>query len=321
MNDISELPDDELTSYEAWCIRTPHYGRIIWEHHPNTPRDMRSMLTATTLRHKFFDRERPDEWDTNGMKYKDTLELLEKNPGFFNSIRHLKDCETRPHKRVFVFSQPRCGSTLLMRMMAGACLTNMIGDKSPEFYQGVLMVYNDTAANIGHYLESPVAKEAEGFFPDMYRGYESRERELWNVKNSLATCLFGKFLGSGYAKSTVLGFGNQLVKPMADMLRHAWDDVDDLRIVWLTRPHDEIINSLQTRETPVPESFKDVGVLKRYLEIQKQQFDEAFEFGDLKITYEDIVTKPDEILSAKKLNPIYQPNMEALGKILANKIR
>jgi hypothetical protein len=250
------------------------------------------------------------------MKYRDTLELLEKHPNYFQSLQYANDREnTRPWRKTFIFAQPRTGSTLLMRLLSGACLTRCVGDKHPEYYDSVLKIYQNVRDNQGQYLDAASEAEKSGIFPDEYRGYESREREMWNVRGAISQLLFGNTFGSGYAKATCIGLGSN-TEGFVTMLRELYEDDEDLRIVWLFRNQDDIVKSMLAKG-----ALKEDGVplFKQLLTEQRAQFKNLYQLGDVELDYDKFITEPVKTLI--KLNPIYSPNPQAVEKIMAKIIR
>lgn len=280
----------------------------------------KQILNYSGIRHKFSmtgDRDSLTKCN-HDMKYKDTLELLDHHPHYFQSLQYVNDCEHhRPWRKTFVFAQPRTGSTLLMRLLSGACLTRMIGDKKPIVYESALAIYEDVRDNNGHYLDSVSTCEKSGIFPDEYRGYDSQKRETWNASRALSQLIFGQTFGSGYAKATCIGLGSQsddIVKRFSDMLRELYDDEEDLKIVWITREPKDIIASLKSKKIDF-----DEDVMMDALINQRTAFSKAYQLGDVVLKFEDWIKEPVKTLM--RLNPIYSPNPQAVDAIMANVIR
>lgn len=317
----------ELLTNEAIWLRSkfnfrPSYGVPTNKVPPCLRFDEKRILNDSLLR-RFF--SFPEDRDclaldkmNHDMKYKDTLELLERHPHYFQSLQYLNDCEHhRPWRKTFVFAQPRSGSTLLMRLLSGASLTKMIGDKHPDVYTSALTIYENVRDNNGHYLDAVSSCEKTGIFPDEYRGYESRDRETWNTRGAISQLIFGNTFGSGYAKSTCIGLTQEpsdTVVRFATMLRELFEDKEDLRIVWLIRDTQAIINSLKSRDVKF-----DEAQMFDSLENQKRAFKTGYDLGDVKLNYDDWIKEP--IKTILRLNPIYIPNVDAVNKIMNKIIR
>lgn len=235
-------------------------------------------------------------------------ELLTKHPSYFNSLAYAQDVEGQPRKFTFVFSQPRCGSTLLLRLMNLACGTNMTGDLPIEYYRDLLSLYNQTTE---FKFKSVVQSEEEGEFPDTHRGCSegiSRSSIRWGLRSLLS----GRYY-SAWMKSGILGFGNDFIPNTIELINDVYNGFD-ITICWLTRPHDEIISSA-----------KDIGLMpdeniyRNFLAQQLEYFRENRELGQPWIKYEDILKDPVSVL--KKLNPVYEPHEPSVKKVMDKKIR
>lgn len=253
---------------------------------------------------------------------KDTIELLKMHPTYFGSSSCSNGCaahrwkmDARPKKITFVLSQPRCGSTLLMRLMNLSCMSHMTGDRPQKHYRAIIDLYqsvNDGGGQFGH----PVVMEDN--FCDEYRG-TSLDRDRHSLQFMVQMMLF-QGIGAGYAKSATIGFGNQDVLPFVEMLRDTLgnDPSIDLTIVYLTRDHDEIIKSVKRKIQEKGLTY-DESRWRSLLQEQYEQFKEARELGEPLIRYENIVN--EHYKTIMKCNPLYEPNLRAAQKILANKIR
>lgn len=199
-----------------------------------------------------------------------------------------------------------------------ACLSPMIGDRPITFYSGLLDVYKGMMqGQVGHLFLA----EERGEFWDCYQADNIQRRNY--LLRTMASTAFGcaNYMSSS-SKSTMIGFGNNLVAPMVDMLRECFADREteyELKIVYLTRDHEQILKSLQTREgsekpaTLFPEKTLEL------LENQKKQFQDAWKFEDSFITYDQLLENTEKTLM--KLNPLYPPNKKAMQSILNKKIR
>lgn len=228
---------------------------------------------------------------------KSILEYLkEGNP--FDRI-YLDETRRKPFKITVVLCQPRSGSTLMLRLMNSACMTHMVGDRHPSFYEGCVNIWR--ALNHPGYYGHPIT--LEGNFPAEYRG-TSKAREFYNTRFAMSLNHGDGAFSSGYSKTTTVGFGNKLTQEYVQMLREFYDNSEyDLTIAFLTRDHDEIIRSMVKQGDSVatnhPDKFKDL------LEDQLNQFKEATDLGDPWFTYQDLVSDPVKTL--RKLNPLYAP--------------
>lgn len=323
MKDTLALLEDNLPAHRFKMNFKTLFGVPTNKVYPCLIFDEKQILNYSGIRHLF---SFPGDKDclaldkcNHHMKYKDTIELLERHPHFFQSLQYKNDCEYhRPWRKTFVFAQPRSGSTLLMRLMSGACLTKMVGDKAPQYYESALNIYENVRDNNGHYLDAVSECEKSGIFPDEYRGYESQKRETWNAKIALGQLLFANSFGSGYAKATCIGLGSadsdDVVKRFADMLRELYDDDEDLKIVWLTREPKDIVASLKSKGIEFDEDSMLAALTK-----QRTAYSKAYEVGDVVLKYEDWIKEPVKTLM--RLNPVYQPNPQAVERIMANVIR
>lgn len=190
-------------------------------------------------------------------------------------------------------------------------MTHMVGDRHPLFYEGCVNIWR-ALQHPGHYGH-PI--ELEGNFPPEYRG-TSPLRELYNARFAISLNHGDGSFSSGYSKTTTVGFGNHLVEDYVEMMRQFYDDREyDLTIGFLTRDHDEIVESMARKGDPIashnPKKFKEL------LEIQLDQFKEASDLGDVWLTYNDLVRDPSSQL--KKLNPLYAPDPKMVEFIMSNK--
>lgn len=215
-----------------------------------------------------------------------------------------------------MLSQPRSGSTLMMRMNNQACYTHVSGDHDLEFYQAMITIYNtySTGGQYGRIEEL----DLNGIFSDTYRN-RSREQDErmigWHVLNLLMRA------PHGFTKSTILGFGNQMVEPFLEMIRSIADKGNSpVHVVFLTRDHNDIVKSLQTKEGPGQEAaIKNPEVVLELLDNQFQQFRSCYEIGDQIIKYEDILEDP--LKQLLRLKPQHYPNEEMVKKVMKLKIR
>lgn len=220
-----------------------------------------------------------------------------------------------------VLSQPRSGSTLLMRLMGLACMTPVRGDLPPDFIQSFINLYDSIKADKGIYDHLSNLEE-KGTFSDQYRGWHQWGDKVRMDEYHLRSLLLG---GSNGFLKTCLGFGNHLVAPFVQTLRSICDNNSiRLKIAFLYRDHFEIEKSLLEKwdkegMTPDMHAHDLIEVVHQQLQDQRQQFDDCFELGDMKIKYEDILSKSKDILL--KLYPRYYPDENIIRKVLAKKIK
>lgn len=257
---------------------------------------------------------------------KNLLELLDKKPDVFDRA-YYDESYKKPYRLTVVLCQPRSGSSLLLRLMNSACLTFMVGDRPVEFYEGQIKIWKalQHPGIYGH----PIELERQGIFPDEYRG-TSKLREQYLFRYYAALNFGDGAHHCGSCKTTSVGFNNDLVADYVEMLRTCYanslyqqrsglEDFD-LTIGFMTRDHDEIIRSFQTREGPGQQTaIEQPELLRNLLESQLQQFRDAYDLGDVVFTYKDLIENP--IHTLKKLNPIYEPNEPAVKEILSKVIR
>lgn len=256
--------------------------------------------------------------------FKDTLELLKAHPSYFGSahcysacVAHNQQSNRHPHKITLVLSQPRCGSTLLMRLMNGACLSYMVGDHSPAHYEALIVLNDSIHDGKGQHGHPQFMEEK---FMDEYRG-TSLSRDEYLFYNLMRGMLFKEY-GSGFCKTTSIGFGNDLVERFVSMLRYYFEEFAsylgvDFTLVFLTRDHDEIVQSMKDK---IGESItRDESHLREMLAEQLEQFKASYQLGDKWITYQELCEDPIKTLN--KVNPLYPPNASAVHKIMANKLK
>lgn len=222
----------------------------------------------------------------------------------------------RGYNMTIMLSQPRSGSTLMMRMTNQACYTHVSGDHDLSFYEALITVYNtySTGGQYGRIEEL----DLKGIFSDTYRNRsrEQDERSIgWHILNLLMRA------PHGFTKSTILGFGNQVVEPFLEMVREISDKGNSpINVVFLTRNHNEIVRSLQTKEGPGQEAaIKNPEVVLELLDNQLQQFRSCYEIGDQIIKYEEILEDP--LKQLLRLKPQYYPNEEMVKKVMNLRIR
>jgi hypothetical protein len=215
-------------------------------------------------------------------------------------------------------SMPRSGSTLLMRLMA-AHGSPVTGDVTREFYQSILGVFNhfDTHAIYG----SMKQLEANGVFMDSYRGDQQKACDMI-TRYYLEKLLYGRQSPHGFWKTTQIGFYNQDVAEMVNMIRelHEGFTAAPLNIIWLTRDPLEVVKSFQTTKGPgQKDAIANPEILNGMLTQQHEQFRACFKLGDIKLTYNQLCEDPKKVLL--KLRPRLYPKDEIIEPIMKVKLR
>lgn len=184
--------------------------------------------------------------------------------------------------------------------MEQAGTTNVTGEYIPEFYSAIRELYKSKDTGMFGIVEP-------GVRPDSYRGRNTKPDQnkrmlVYHLKN----ILFGSCSNFVFHKTNVLGFYNEDVSAMCDFLR----EIEDVQIVFLTRPIDKIIESWKRSDLPLgyEDSFRNA------LECQDEQFRQAFELGDIDITFDDVVSNPMETLL--KIGCSYYPNKEVIERVM-----
>lgn len=245
-------------------------------------------------------------------KMKDTLDLLQKHTAYFGGSDYHMSHAARPWNITIVLSQPRCGSTLLLRLLNIACLTRTTGDRDPLFYKACIDSYK-TFRNEAIY-ENIGEMEKIGKFPDRYQGsHEAADR--YNFSFSMRGLLFSGPYSSAI-KTTSIGFGNSMTEDLIELCKYITDQRSDefnFTIMFLTRNHDDIIKSAKKVG-----ACPDEDIYRKYLSEQLEQFKECRDLNNPWVKYEDLVEDPMKIL--RKIPTIYIPNKSAVDRIMKNKI-
>lgn len=249
----------------------------------------------------------------------DTIDLLSDKPDWMKS--HSSEAHKHRGKIGILIGQPRSGTTLFLRLMHLACLTKMVGERHAHFYSKLLQLeklfFED--ASYGYM----VSTECQNLFPDMHLA-ETKGEAHFRFTRVLSESLLGvnTIFQPGFCKVTTLGFGNDNLIPFVGMLRRYFSHLD-LKIIFMTRDHDAIIESFKTTDGPHKDSYQDENNIKevrRMLKEQKEQMQEAFDFDtDSFISYEKFILDPTKYL--KMINPIYIPNERAVQRVMEKKIR
>lgn len=249
----------------------------------------------------------------------DTIDLLSDKPDWMKSY----SVEAHKHrgKIGILIGQPRSGTTLFLRLMHLACLTKMVGERHADFYQKLLdleeLFFKD--ASYGYMVNT----ECQNLFPDMHLS-ETKDEAKYRFTRILSESLMGinTIFQPGFCKVTTLGFGNQNLIPFVEMIRKYFGHLD-LKIIFMTRDHDAIIESFKTTDGPAKEFYQDennINEVRRMLKEQKGQMQEAFDFdSDSFISYEKFILEPSKYL--KMISPIYIPNEKAVARVMEKKIR
>lgn len=217
------------------------------------------------------------------------------------------------------FAFPRSGSTLLMRLLKEACNVSVMGDFDLTFYKSIMDIRN-------FYRDDGIygsCLEVDNTFPDKYRGKEINQC-LRMVDYHLRN-IFLPSAGSCFSKTTILGFGNNLLSDYVDMIRdmYSYDfNPAPLKIVWLTRDKNDCAESLWKKYSTLisascEDEFKKINI--NLLEEQHKQFKECFELGDVAISYDDLINNTEETLV--KLTPSYYPRKDIITKVIGKVLR
>lgn len=245
------------------------------------------------------------------------------HPAVFHNYKYLMDCGEGSIKRTFLIGMPRSGTTLWARLMENACYTRCIGDKPQGFYEGLVRIYRDIKESKGQLMDYRQA-EKMGIFADGIRGYHSKEAEMKNFRHVLANLLFANTFRCGFAKSTIIGFGNKLTVAFVEMLRDVFAE-DDLTICFMTREIPVAVDSLrdkieETQGLLSPSVQCDWDMTAHaYYDDQLIQMRAASELGDVWIKYENFIQDPIPFL--RRSRPLYQPNTSLVEQVMAKKLR
>jgi hypothetical protein len=247
------------------------------------------------------------------------IERLQMHPSVFQSYKYLMDSGERGIKRTFLIGMPRSGTTLWARLIENACYTRCVGDKSLSFYEGLVRIYRDIKEANGKWMDYRQTEKQEVFADDI-RGYHSKEAEMRNFRHVLANLLFANTFRHGFAKSTIIGFGNKLTVAFVEMLRDVFAE-DDLTICFMTRDIPSAVDSLRSKQPDMPPSIQcDWDMTAHtYYDDQRTQMRAATELGDVWIKYEDFIQDPIPFI--KRSRPLYQPNATLVDEVMQLKLR
>lgn len=257
----------------------------------------------------------------------DSLNLIERNNLWWrqetNAIMNLIHPMDKPLESIVVLSQPRAGSTLLMRLVSNCSLKGVRGDMPIDYLEGVMKAWRAATQTKGQYGHMLLKFEESGIFPDEYRGGHSSHEWWceWMNYHARVMLLGGS---AGFMKTTQIGFGNAHVQDFVDMLRTILDNEHhSLKLVFLTRDRDEIIQSLQSKwkEKGLNEltDFATEVQVRSWLQHQREQFDEAAKLGDIKMDYHKFIADPKALLKRLGLDP--ERHSDTYQKIINNKLR
>lgn len=234
--------------------------------------------------------------------------------------KYINECH-RAH--IFVFAMPRSGSTLLMRLANQAGLCSVNGERPLGFYESLLGIHEQDYESLCQFGRMDDL-EKNGVFMDTYAAMKPdslRSMMAYHIKHLIFSD--GTYTGSKFAKITQLGFGNDLVKRFTDMLRQVYEytwGTCALQIVWLTRDDEEIVHSMQTLDHPSSQSAKEYPVaLDLMLKNQRQQFKDAYELGDICLTYSQLLADPQKYLLRMQVSGY--PSEDRIAKVMAKKLR
>lgn len=247
------------------------------------------------------------------------FEKGEKGRGGFEGINFHKapDSESikyanTPSKKgyIFIFAQPRSGSTLLTRLLSIGSFTNGLSEYTLDFYKAIDVLYRDF--NVNSQYGKMRNMENNNIFPDRLK-FESEEAHArliqWHIRGMLG-------LDKGYHKTTIIGFSNSFVDQFAETIR----EVSDGKIVWLTRNTNDIVKSFQTRDGPGKSiANEDPELLRGLIEDQARQFKESSKLGDVVLKYEDLIEDPKKHIL--KMKPNHYPSDRLISEVMSKKLR
>jgi hypothetical protein len=138
----------------------------------------------------------------------------------------------------------------------------------------------------------------------------------------LQKILYGRQAPHGFWKTTQIGFYNEDVSEMVNMIRelHEGFTAAPLNIIWLTRDPLEVVKSYQTTRGPgQKDAIANPEIMEKVLIRQHEQFRACFKLGDIKLTYNQLCETPKKVLL--KLCPRLYPKDEIIGPIMSHKLR
>ena len=211
----------------------------------------------------------------------------------------------------FVISQPRCGSTLLMRLLNIITGTRVTGEHPIVFFESVVRIWNEGFE--GAIYDSLPTLEKEDKFADCYRYHDEHAYRV-SLSAKLQSLLWD--YNCRFHKTTALGMAGLSIKQVTDTLREMFEEnsaCGKLQIIFLTRPHLEILESWKTSR------YNAAPLTEAALVNQLSQMREAQELGDQWWTYEQLCADPQKHLL--KMSPNIYPRQKHIDGIMRNRIR
>lgn len=215
-----------------------------------------------------------------------------------------------------ILCNPRSGSTLLSRLLNGACLTRCMGDKELSVFEGLLAM-------------TPGLRKGTDFHDfmmgrgehDMHDGCFSDNDRMKNLHRIWCHALFNDFNpNSRILKTALLGWGNELMVPFVKELEEVMG-IENYNIVQLKRDPEEIADSFFTTPRSVLYGKEEErNNIISFVENQNDQMREVADFDTIQITYDDLIN--DTINTLMKIPTIHcEPDKEMVDKIIRKKIR
>lgn len=219
-------------------------------------------------------------------------------------------------KITIVIAQPRSGSTLLMRLINNCTPLIMSGDRQPEVYQALLLLHEHRLRGAIYGLPSQL--EEGSIFCDHYNGFDEYTQYRATSKIIIDT-LSPLYHKTQYllVKTGILGFGNEYLVPFVKMMRERFENV---KFVYLTRDHSEIVNSMLTTNHPMASELSE-KMLYDFLLRQHEQILEAYQssYGkDSYITYDSLCELPEWCISLVTDSKIYT---SCIAEVMGKKLR
>lgn len=212
-----------------------------------------------------------------------------------------KDLEIPSYNRyTFLFAMPFSGSTFVMRLAAYHNHYGVKGDSDIETYKGLVSFW-ESYQRVAQYGNVDLMCE-RGEKPSRFVN-SRQDNDKMLCEYSMKNLIYRNGMsGHGFCKATNIGYDNNLVGSVAEMIRSIHESnphTANLTIGFLTRDVDEIITEMKKRYTDVYEE----GIRPR-LESQLEQFREAFELGDVMIKHADLMADPLSVMKKLKVHKI-----------------
>ena len=161
--------------------------------------------------------------------------------------------------------------------------------------------------------------EKEGVFTENYR-YINKEQSERLDNYHIRNILYGNSCDHSFLKTTQVGFANDLTNNFVEMVRLIHESSTPVNIIFLTRNHREILSSFQTSAGPGrATALKEPEMVLDLLGRQEEQFKAAFEFGDIRITYKQLIEDPKKILL--RIRPTSYPLDSFVKQVMDKVIR